>query len=112
MKEKNQLIKGILVTLVLKLLQDNVRMYGYEITKKVKESSGGNIVITEGALYPTLHRLEAEGLIFSTIESIGNRTRKYYQLTQEGGKEAEDKVADLFEFVNHLQSIFNLKPSF
>ncbi len=112
MKEKNQLIKGTLVTIVLKLLQDQNRMYGYEITKKVKELTKGNMEITEGALYPTLHKLEAEGLIFSTIESIGNRPRKYYQLTQSGNLEANEKIADLFVFISDLQSIFKLKPSF
>jgi PadR family transcriptional regulator PadR len=36
-------------------------MYGYEITQKVKEVSEGGIMLTEGALYPALHKLEAEG---------------------------------------------------
>ena len=73
MKDKSQLFKGTLTTVVLKLLSDNQRMYGYEITKKVKELTDGNIQLTEGALYPALHKLEADGLIQSTIEPYGNR---------------------------------------
>ena len=55
MYSKN-LIKGTLQTIVLKQLEENGRMYGYEITQKVKEISDHKIEITEGALYPTLHK--------------------------------------------------------
>ena len=47
----SELIKGTLKTVVLKLLADNKKMYGYEITQKVKEITGDKIQITEGALY-------------------------------------------------------------
>ena len=50
----SELIKGTLKTIVLKLLADNKKMYGYEITQRVKEVSGDRIQITEGALYPSL----------------------------------------------------------
>jgi DNA-binding PadR family transcriptional regulator len=86
MKENSQLLKGILTTVILKLLNDNQRMYGYEITKKVKELTQGSLQITEGALYPALHKLEADGYIQSTIEQFENRPRKYYHLTRTGKK--------------------------
>ena len=54
-----ELIKGTLKTIILKLLADNGRMYGYEITQRVRELTSERIQITEGALYPTLHALEA-----------------------------------------------------
>jgi PadR family transcriptional regulator PadR len=47
-----ELLKGTLQTIVLKVLKDNGRMYGYEITQRVKELSDDRILITEGALYP------------------------------------------------------------
>ena len=59
----NDLLKGTLRTIVLKLLADNGRMYGYEITKRVEELSAGKIKLTFGALYPVLHKLEADGHI-------------------------------------------------
>ncbi|MCK4408408.1 MAG: helix-turn-helix transcriptional regulator, partial [Bacteroidales bacterium] len=46
-----ELIKGTLQTIILKLLSENERMYGYEITRKVKEITKKKINITEGALY-------------------------------------------------------------
>ena len=112
MKENSQLLKGILTTVILKLLNDNQRMYGYEMTKKVKELTKGSLQITEGALYPALHKLEAEGFIESTIEQFENRPRKYYHLTNTGKKEARKKLSDLFDFIKDLQNILQLKPVF
>jgi len=50
----SELLKGTLQTILLKVLKDNGKMYGYEITQRVKELSAGSILLTEGALYPTL----------------------------------------------------------
>ena len=59
----SELLKGTLQTIILKLLRDNPKLYGYEITQRVKELSEGTILLTEGSLYPTLHKLEAEGYL-------------------------------------------------
>ncbi len=107
----NPLLKGTLQTIVLKLLEDNKEMYGYEITQKVKETSGGGIVLTEGALYPALHKLEAEGLLETYTQIIDNRVRKYYRLTDQGGKEVTSKVKEAGEFIDQLQTLLNLKPA-
>jgi len=48
-----ELLKGTLQTIILKLLKDQGKMYGYEITQRVKELSAGRLALTEGALYPT-----------------------------------------------------------
>ena len=103
----NNLIKGSLQTIILKLLEENERMYGYEITQKVKELTAGEIKITEGALYPALHKLEAEGLLTTEIEQVENRVRKYYSLTKDGQKEVNSKMAELQGFVENLQRILN-----
>ena len=76
-----ELLKGTLQTIVLKVLRDQGQMYGYEITQRVKELSAGRILLTEGALYPTLHKLESEGLVTTQVVTLGKRIRKYYQLT-------------------------------
>ena len=49
----NKLYKGTLTNIVLKLLHENGRMYGYEITKKTKEQTNEGFSVTEGALYTT-----------------------------------------------------------
>ncbi|MCC6187079.1 MAG: helix-turn-helix transcriptional regulator, partial [Chitinophagaceae bacterium] len=60
--EKDKIIKGSLATIVLQLISNNTQMYGYEITKAVKDASKGKMLLNEAALYPTLHKLEADGL--------------------------------------------------
>ena len=107
---KNQkLYKGSLQTIILKLLEENGRMYGYEITQKVKDLTKGQLTITEGALYPALHKLEADGLLDFEVENIGNRLRKYYKLTQSGTKETVNRLAELEEFIKTMQDIVSPK---
>src|SRR5579872_5831797 len=95
----SELIKGTLKTIVLKLLADNKKMYGYEITQRVKELTLDKIQITEGALYPTLHALEDDGLVTTETEYIGKRVRKYYKLSQQGRGMAKQKVSELADFM-------------
>lgn len=104
------MLKGTLQTIILKLLEDNSQMYGYEITQKVKEVTAGDIILTEGALYPALHKLEAEGLLETFTEVVDNRVRKYYRLTEQGGKEVTDKLNEAQSFINQLQLLLNIKP--
>lgn len=106
---KKILYKGCLEPILLKLLHENGRMYGYEITQKVKELTAGELSITEGALYPLLHRLEAEGTLEAEMENIGNRVRKYYSLTKAGKKEKSKAVAELENFANTLQILLTPK---
>ncbi len=104
------LLKGTLQTIILKLLDDNKQMYGYEITQKVKELTTGEIKLTEGALYPALHKLEAEGLLETFNEVVDNRVRKYYRLTRQGGREVTTKLQEAQSFIEQLQLLLNLNP--
>ncbi len=104
-----ELIKGTLQTIILQLLADNGRMYGYEITQWVKGQTDEKIQITEGALYPTLHKLEAEGYVVTEKVSIGKRIRKYYVLTKDGKEQAESRVNEFSDFLQTMQSLLNLK---
>ncbi|MFD2145513.1 PadR family transcriptional regulator [Mucilaginibacter antarcticus] len=107
----NPLLKGTLQTIILKLLEDNTEMYGYEITQKVKEMTEGDILLTEGALYPALHKLEADGFLETFTQVVDNRVRKYYRLTEQGGKEVTNKITEAEAFINQLQTILSLKPA-
>ena len=107
----NDLIKGTLRTIVLKLLSDNPRLYGYEITQKVEELSRGKIKLTFGALYPVLHKLKAEGYVTTETINIGRRTRIYYMLTEEGMTWSESKLEEFREFVSTMSYILNPYPS-
>ena len=106
-----KLFKGSLQTIILKLLEENDKMYGYEITQKVKELTKGDLNITEGALYPALHKLEADGLLDVEVLKIGNRLRKYYKLTEVGTKETVNRLAEMQEFLKTMQYLVNPKLS-
>jgi PadR family transcriptional regulator PadR len=106
----NNLLKGSLQTIILNLLKENDRMYGYEITQKVKEITSGEIKLTEGAMYPALHKMEAEGLLETSTEQVENRTRKYYTLTSAGLEALEIKVQETTSFMENLKLLLNLKP--
>lgn len=88
------------------------RSYGYQIIKKIKELSGGNMLYSDGMLYPVLHRLEKEGLITSDWHmEKDTKPRKYYEIT-EAGKQALVTEQEQWHQVNGvLQAIWNVKPT-
>jgi len=106
----NDLLKGMLKPIILKLLYENGRMYGYEITQMVKDISDGQIELTFGALYPILHKLEQEGIVKTESEVINNRNRIYYSITKTGASKAKEKIEELEEFIKTLKIFF--KPNF
>ncbi|HAO15629.1 MAG TPA: PadR family transcriptional regulator [Tenacibaculum sp.] len=109
---RNQkLYKGSLQTIILKLLAQNDKMYGYEISQKVKELTKGELLITEGALYPALHKLEAEGHLEVEVAKVGNRFRKYYKLTERGTKETVNRLSQMQDFIQTMQQLVNPKLS-
>ena len=110
--KNSQLYKGSLNTIIMKLLEEQGRMYGYEITQKVKEITKGELNITEGALYPALHKLEADGLLDVEVEKVDNHLRKYYKLTEKDTTETVNRLAELEEFIKNMQTIVNPKLSY
>lgn len=106
--KKSTLYKGFLEPIVMKLLKEQGRMYGYQITQEVKLLTKGELQITEGALYPLLHRLEAEGILETELEEVGNRIRKYYSLTAKGKKGTALAMEELQQFIGSIQ--WMLKP--
>ncbi|MCB8994804.1 MAG: PadR family transcriptional regulator [Bacteroidales bacterium] len=107
-----ELLKGSIRTIVLKLLSDHGRLYGYDLTKKVEELSEGRVKLSWGALYPSLHKLEADGLIVSEEVKIGKRVRRYYSLSQEGRDSTLLRLDDFVEYIQTMKSILSLKPDF
>ncbi|WP_298515497.1 PadR family transcriptional regulator [uncultured Kordia sp.] len=107
----SKLYKGSLHTIILKLLEENGKMYGYEITQKVKEITKGELQITEGALYPALHKLESEDLLDVEVAKVDNRMRKYYKLTEKGSIETVNKLKELEQYIRNMQVLVNPKWS-
>lgn len=103
-------IKGFLEDIVLHLISKEGEMYGYEITQKVRDVSKDAIKITEGALYPILHKLEREEKLTPEYRETNGRLRKYYRITPQGGNRASDASEELATFLTGLSSLFNLNP--
>ena len=104
-----ELLRGTLQTIILKVLKDNGKMYGYEITQMVGELSQDRILLTEGALSPALHKLENDGLVKTEVVNIGKRVRKYYTLTSEGKSLAKDRVAEFVDFIKTMSAVLQVK---
>lgn len=100
-----ELIRGTLKTIIISLLKENGSMYGYELTQTVKSRSGEKILITEGALYPMLHKLEADGVLITESKSIGKRVRKYYRLSEEGQSIAVKMLEEFNEFMVAMNNV-------
>ncbi|MDT0294632.1 PadR family transcriptional regulator [Mesonia ostreae] len=107
----SKLYKGSLSTIILQLLSKEDKMYGYEMTQRVKELTKGELNITEGALYPALHKLEADNLLEVEMKKVDNRLRKYYKLTQKGATESVSKLEELERFMQTMNGLINPKPS-
>jgi DNA-binding PadR family transcriptional regulator len=105
----SRLYKGSLTTIILKLLSERDKMYGYEITQKVKALTNGELAITEGALYPALHKLEADGILEVEVMRVDNRLRKYYRLTEKGETETVNKLEELEAYIKNMQVLFSPK---
>ena len=106
-----ELLKGTLRTVILKMLREHGRMYGYEITQKVRLRTEGALEITEGALYPALHKLEAEKLVTTEKEYIGKRVRRYYSLTPKGEAAVRERIHEFDSFVDMMHAIFHPKKT-
>ncbi|GAB3969026.1 PadR family transcriptional regulator [Spirosoma terrae] len=98
-------LRGTLKTIVLTLLAEKERMYGYEITQEAKERTSGEIVLTFGSLYPVLYKLEQEGLVQTESEEVEGRLRKYYALTLTGRQAARQKLLDFTHFTQLMNRL-------
>ncbi|GAB3554076.1 PadR family transcriptional regulator [Spirosoma fluminis] len=106
----SEFLRGTLKTIVLKLLAEQGRMYGYEITQSVKERTQGEVTLTFGALYPVLHKLEQDGLLITESVEVDGRLRKYYSLTPTGTATAIRKVSEFERFVEHMRTLLQSSP--
>lgn len=78
----SQLLKGVLDMCLLAIISEEPS-YGYEMVKKL--SSRGLDLVSEGAIYPVLSRLQKHGLVEGfLVESSGGPARKYYRVTPGG----------------------------
>ena len=101
----SDLVRGSVVPIVLALLSEKA-MYGYEMVKVVNARTNGLFEWREGTLYPTLHRLEAEGLIKSHWQAAeSGKRRKYYAITRRGRGELKRRQQEWQQFAGAMNMI-------
>lgn len=101
----SELVRGSVVPVVLSLLSERA-MYGYEIVKVVNARTNGLFEWREGTLYPTLHRLEAEGLIKSEWRAgESGKRRKYYLIARKGRTELKGRQAEWQQFAGAMNML-------
>lgn len=100
-----ELLKGTLNVIILKLLSERERMYGYEMYQQVKELSDGKILLKDGSLYPALQKLTNDGLLSFKEENVGGRVRKYYYITKKGLKEKTVYVEEFKDFLHTVNKV-------
>lgn len=87
--------RGTIDLAILATLEHQDR-YGLEILAEVQRATNGALTFKEGSLYPALHRLVKQGWVVTTWKEsdTGGAPRKYYALTDEGGRALESKRAE------------------
>ena len=89
-RQRNDILQGTLVLLVLKTLDARGPMHGYAITSHIQRVSSDLLRVEEGSLYPALHRMTQDGWLdaeWGTTEK--NRDAKFYTITTAGQKQLE-----------------------
>lgn len=100
-----ELLKGTLEVIILQLLSTNGKMYGYELSQKVKEETDGKIHLKDGSLYPALHKLAKDGILTFEEVHIGKRVRKYYKITKKGQGKKMALLSEMKDFISTIQHI-------
>ena len=109
MSKPTDLVQGTLDLLVLKML-DLQPMNGWMISQALKRVSGDTLQVSDGSLYPALHKLEQQGLLRAEwrLSDSGKRA-KYYSLTRAGAKHLAREQQDWSRLSAAISMI--LKPS-
>ena len=93
MSRPTDLVQGTLDLLLLKILALQPQ-HGWAISRRLKTISGDVLQVSEGSLYPALHKLEQEGWITAEWKQTeNNRRAKFYSLTRLGRKQLEAEAA-------------------
>jgi PadR family transcriptional regulator, regulatory protein PadR len=90
MGERSDVWQGTLALMVLKTLEAMGPLHGYGIARRIEQTSGNQLLINYGTLYPALLKLEQEGYIACEWGVSDNKRKaKYYRLTRAGRKQLE-----------------------
>ena len=111
MSKPSDLVQGTLDLLILKILALEP-LHGWAISQRLKQVSGDVLQVSDGSLYPALHKLEQEGWITAVWKPTeNNRRAKFYELTRSGRKELERETANWQRLSTAISGIVKLKEA-
>jgi PadR family transcriptional regulator PadR len=107
----DQMRKGTTTVAILKLLVDAEEpLHGYEIIRQLELRSQGYFRFKEGLIYPSLHRMEQDGLLSSRwLGKPGTRRRKVYTVTEQGRRQLEVEMERWQTFSQQMNQLLGLE---
>ena len=109
MSKPSDLVQGTLDVLLLKILALEP-LHGWTVSLRLKQVSGDVLHVSEGSLYPALHKLEQEGWIRAEWRiTQNNRRAKFYSLTRLGRKVLETESASWDRLSSAISQVLRLK---
>ena len=109
MSRPTDLVQGTLDLLLLKIVALGP-LHGWAIAQRLKQVSGEVLQVSEGSLYPALHKLELEGWLTATwqISDTGRRAR-IYMLSRDGRRVLDRETADWERLSGAISRVVKLK---
>lgn len=109
LSKPSDLVQGTLDLLLLKIVALEP-LNGWAISQRLKQVSGDTLQVSDGSLYPALHKLEQEGWITAEWKpSENNRRAKYYSLTRLGRKQLEKEAANWIRLSQAITHVVRLE---
>src|SRR6266516_3189172 len=111
MSKPSDLVQGTLDLLLLKILALEP-MNGFAVSQRLKQISGDVLQVSDGSLYPALHKLEQEGWITAEWKTsdLGRRA-KFYSLTRMGRRQLEKESANWERLSTAISSVVKLSEA-
>src|SRR3954452_21394515 len=111
MSKPSDLVQGTLDLLVLKILALEP-LHGWALSQQLRQASGEALQVSDGSLYPALHKLENQGWIHSEWKPPeNNRRAKFYSLTRLGRKYLEKEAANWERISDAITSVVKLEEA-
>jgi len=111
MSKPPDLVQGTLDLLILKILALEP-LHGWAIGQRLKQVSGDVLQVSDGSLYPALHKLEQSGWITATWKPTDNNRRaKFYALTRPGRKHLERETANWQRLATAISGVVMLRKA-
>ena len=111
MSKPSDLVQGTLDMLILKILALEP-LNGWAVSQRLKQMSSNVLGVSDGSLYPALHKLEHRGWVAAQWKASGNNRRaKFYSLTRLGRKQLEKESADWNRLSAAISGIVKLKEA-